>query len=136
MSEPPIPASNARPGAAPDAARPGFDAAALARLRELDPDGRHGVLQRVMSAFEASLTRMLVQLEAEQVGGDAKVVASVAHTLKSSSASVGALALSQACAEVERRLRHDEPGSLAGDIERLRVEAESALETVKAMLRT
>ena len=122
-------------GKTPLAGAVAFDAAALERLRELDPDGRHGVVQRVMTAFESSLSRMLVQLAAEREGGDAHVVASVAHTLKSSSASVGAAALSQVCADVERRLRAGDAGSLGGDIERLLQAGEGALATVKTMLR-
>lgn len=127
-STPPAPAP---PG--PDAVQ--LDAGALARLHELDPDGRHGVVERVFKAFESSLDRMLGQLQAQRGGGDAAVVASVAHTLKSSSASVGALALAQVCAEVEQRLRIGGPGSLGGDIERLLHAGEAALVAVKAMLR-
>lgn len=112
-----------------------LDAAALARLRELDPDGRHGVVQRVLKAYDGSLERMLAQLTAQRDGGDAEVVAGLAHTLKSSSASVGALALSQVCSDVERRLRDGGPGSLAGDIERLLQAGTAALAAVKAMLR-
>lgn len=112
-----------------------LDAVALGRLRELDPDGRHGVLQRVLTAFESSLMRMLVQLGAERVGGHADVVSAVAHTLKSSSASIGALALSRACADVESRLRTAAPGDLQADVERLIQEGQSALEAVRAMLR-
>lgn len=111
-----------------------LDATALARLRELDPDGRHNVLARVLGAFDASLSRMLVQLTAEREGGDAGVVASVAHTLKSSSASVGATELAQACGDVERRLRAGAPGSLQADVERLLGAGEAALLAVKAML--
>ncbi len=121
-------------GPAPAPEPTSFDAVALERLRELDPDGRHGVLQRVLTAFETSLARMLAQLAAEREVGDASVVASVAHTLKSSSASVGAVALSQACADVERRLRSGEAGSLQADIERLLRAGGDALDTVKAML--
>ncbi len=112
-----------------------LDADALARLHALDPDGRHGVVARVMKAFESSLVRVLGQLEAERDGGDAAAVASVAHMLKSSAASVGALALAQVCAEVERRLRTNGPGTLAGDIERLLHAGQAALAAVKAMLR-
>jgi HPt (histidine-containing phosphotransfer) domain-containing protein len=112
-----------------------LDAAALARLRELDPEGRLGVVERVLKAFETSLSRMIGQLQAERAGGNAGVVAAVAHTLKSSSASVGALALSRACAEVERRLRNEEPGDLGTEIERLLGESHAALAAVKAMLR-
>lgn len=122
------------PGTAP-CAPVELDAAALARLRELDPDGRHGVMDKVFKAFETSLLRMLGQLEAQREGGDPEVVARIAHTLKSSSASVGALALAQTCTEVERRLRTDGPGALGGDIERLLQAGQAALVAVKAMLR-
>ena len=111
-----------------------LDELALARLRELDPDGRHGVLRRVFSAFETSLMRMLVQLAAERENGDAGVVSAVAHTLKSSSASVGALQLSRACGDVERRLRGQLPGDLGADVERLLTQGKSALVAVRAML--
>ena len=123
------------PGPAPLPPPAPFDPVALERLRELDPDGRHGVLHRVLTAFETSLARMLVQLAAEREGGDAGVVAAAAHMLKSSSASVGAMVLSQACADVERRLRTGEAGSLDSDVDRLLRAGESALATVRAMLR-
>jgi HPt (histidine-containing phosphotransfer) domain-containing protein len=123
----------------PDPVAPQLDADALARLRELDPDGRLGVLHRVLTAFESSLARMVVQLQAELPPpggeGNAPVVATIAHTLKSSSASVGALALAAACAEVERRIRAGEPGSLHDEVPRLIAEGESALVAVRSMLR-
>ncbi len=131
--------------------RPQLDAQALARLRELDPDGRQGVVMRVLAAFDTSLARMLVQLQAEQQGapqseakseqhaaqpsGHASVVMGVAHTLKSSSASVGALALAQACADVEARLRNGDTTQLQADIVRLISEAEAALQAVGSILR-
>lgn len=128
---PPTPPAPAPSG--PDPVQ--LDAGALARLRELDPDGRHGVVERVLKAFESSLARMLVELEAQRAGGNPDAVARAAHKLKSSAASVGALALAQACAEVERRLRTGEPGTLAGDIERLLHAGRAALAAVEAMLR-
>ncbi|MBX3600906.1 MAG: Hpt domain-containing protein [Rubrivivax sp.] len=112
-----------------------LDAAALARLHELDPDGRQGIVQRVLSAFDSSLTRMLVQLGADPDRSDAAVVAALAHQIKSSAGAVGALALSAACAEVERRLRDGQPGDLAADVRRLVAEGEAAREAVRAMLR-
>jgi hypothetical protein len=112
-----------------------LDATALARLRELDPEGRHGVLQRVLGAFEASLGRMLAQLAAELERPQTAVVASVAHTLKSSSASVGALRLAAACDEVERRTRGRGEPAQRHDVERLLAEGEAALAAVRAILR-
>lgn len=120
----------------PDTLKPTLDAAALARLRELDPDGRHAVVQRVLTAFETSLTRMLAQLGAERDrGGDADVVAGIAHTLKSGAASVGALELAAACADVERRLRGGDHQHLSADIERLLAAGARALQAVASMLR-
>jgi HPt (histidine-containing phosphotransfer) domain-containing protein len=124
MSPPPTPATVA-----------GLDRQALARLQELDPDGRHGVVQRVLQAFDTSLTRMLVQLRGELGTGQPDVVAAVAHTLKSSSASVGALGLSRACAEVEARLRGGDHSALDRDITWLISEGEAALQAAGAMLR-
>jgi HPt (histidine-containing phosphotransfer) domain-containing protein len=116
-----------------------LDAGALARLKELDPDGRHGVVHRVLTAFESSLLRMLAQLQVEMTpesgGGNPQVVATIAHTLKSSSARVGALELAAACNDVERRIRSGEPASLPDDIARLLAEGEDALVAVRAMLR-
>jgi hypothetical protein len=111
-----------------------LDAAALARLHELDPQGRQGIVARVLAAFEGSLMRMLAQLAAERDGGQAQVVAAVAHTLKSSAASVGALRLASACAEVERRTRGGGPTALRHDVDWLLLEGEAALVAVRAML--
>jgi hypothetical protein len=114
-----------------------LDAAALSRLRELDPEGRNGVVRRVLATFETSLGRMLSQLAAEVDGGNAAVVASVAHTLKSSSASVGALRLAAACDEVERRARESRDAGAPAqrhDVQRLLAEGEAALAAVRAML--
>jgi HPt (histidine-containing phosphotransfer) domain-containing protein len=113
-----------------------LDANALARLHELDPDGRHGVLRRILQAFDTSLSRMLGQLAAERTGGNAAVVTYVAHTLKSSAGSVGAVELAAACAAVEAHLRGTvDSAALQADIEQLHREGEAAIEAVRAMLR-
>lgn len=112
-----------------------LDESALARLRELDPDGRHGVLQRVLTAFETSLARALGQLQEQQAAADAKTVAALAHTLKSSSASVGALTLAAVCAEVESRLRDGQTTNLRDDVGLLLAHGRAALVAVGAMLR-
>lgn len=111
-----------------------LDAQALARLRELDPQGKHGVVLKVLGAFETSLARMLVQLRAQQSQPQASVVSAVAHTLKSSSASVGALQLSKTCAEVESVIRAGQLATLDRDIGRLIADGETAMVAVKAIL--
>jgi len=75
-------------------------------------------------------------LRVESEAADAGVVAGIAHTLKSSSASVGALALAAACSDIERRLRAGAAGDLSADVQRLLAEGEAALRAVGAMLRS
>ncbi len=112
-----------------------LDAAALAKLHALDPDGQHDVVVRVLRAFETSLARMLAQLAAELDEGNPAAVSRVAHTLKSSAASVGALSLARLCAEVERRHRGGATPAWRRDVAHLLVEGHSALAAVGAMLR-
>lgn len=82
-----------------------LDAGALQRLRDLDPRGESGLLERVLDAFDESVVRFADQLRGARHAGDAAVIRHVAHTLKSSSASVGALRLAQLCVEVESLVR-------------------------------
>src|SRR2546423_1026011 len=82
-----------------------LDAAALERLRELDPKGENQLLPRVIQAFEASSTRLIPQLQEARRAHDMAGIRHVAHTLKSSSASIGALGLSQLCADIEAKIR-------------------------------
>jgi len=99
-----------------------LDADALARLRELDPGDANGLLDRVIAAYLNSLDRLLPELNAARgPGGTLDTVRQVAHTLKSSSASLGALKLSRHCAEVETLARN-------GQTERIEAEIDAMLE--------
>ena len=90
-----------------------LDAAALARLRELDPSGANKLLERVIAAYMKSLDRLLPELAAARGAAlDLAVVRHVSHTLKSSSASLGALALAQRCAEIETLARNGQSDRL------------------------
>lgn len=111
-----------------------LDAAALQRLRELDPGGGNRVVERVMRAFESSLTRLLSQASSAQIDGDKSTIAHVAHTLKSSSASVGALELSRRCSEIENRLRVGQDDDLDGLLLGMRDEGRRVLRTVQSLL--
>lgn len=82
-----------------------LDEGALSRLAELDPAGKNRLLARVLKAFEGATARLVPQLEAARAGNDLSGIRHVAHTLKSSSASIGALRLSGLCAEVEAMAR-------------------------------
>lgn len=112
-----------------------LDEPSLARLRELDPDGKNGVVRRVLSTFESSLLRQVSQLAQARDAGDTAALGLLAHTLKSSSAAVGALSLSARCADLELAARAGDSAGLPARVEQLLSEAEGVLQAVRAMLR-
>lgn len=122
------------PHSLPTSPAPALDEQALERLRQLDPDGRHGVLVRILRAYEASVQTAMEQIAAAAPRGDLRTVGELAHKLKSSSASIGALAMAACCEDVETRLREGQPFDAGADVENLLAEAGRALQAVRAML--
>jgi HPt (histidine-containing phosphotransfer) domain-containing protein len=108
-----------------------LDPKALAKLQELDPSGSSGLVARVLATYAQSLQRQLVNLQAARRDADAQGQRHVAHTLKSSSASVGALALSALCADVEQRLREGQSLDLSERLDALAAEAERVLAALR-----
>lgn len=108
-----------------------LDAEALARLQELDPTGQAGLMARVLSTYTLSLERQLGQLSTARLGADVQTQRHVAHTLKSSSASVGALQLSALCADVEHKLRDGQVEGLEAKMEALMLEAARILAALR-----
>lgn len=137
----PAPApGGAAPGAAESAATPAvgdvLDAGALDRLRELDPLGKNKLLARVSLAFQASTARLLPLLREAEQTQDMTGVRHVAHTLKSSSASLGALRLSRQCAELEAQVRLDSVENLGFQVDEIGNEIEVVLQALKKLMDT
>ena len=111
-----------------------LDGEALARLRELDPQGKNGLLPRVIRAYFDSLAKLLPELQAaRQPVLDFDKLRQVVHTLKSSSASLGALTLSQQCARVEAMARERRAEGLDAEIEALLSGIEEARAALAAL---
>jgi two-component system, sensor histidine kinase and response regulator len=102
-----------------------LDATAVSGLRDLDPQGRNGLVERVVKAFQESLARLAPQLLSALQANDATVMRHVSHTLKSSSASIGALRLSSLCAELEAAVRAGVTEGLEARVEAIRGEIEN-----------
>lgn len=139
-SEPTVPAA-LEPVTAPPASTVAdhsdlFDAEALRRLRELDPRGDNRLIERVAKAFETSVGRLLPQLDEAFKMNDSAAIMHVAHTLKSSSASIGALKLSQMCAEIETMIRRQTGEDLSTRIREVPIEADRVLLGLRQMLET
>ncbi len=113
-----------------------LDAEALQRLRDLDPSGSNHLLERVAQAFETSTNRLLPQLDEALASSDLAGVRHVAHTLKSSSASIGALKLSALCADIEGIIRNAEVQALGERVASMHGEIASVRESLRALLPT
>ena len=113
---------------------PGLDPEALARLSELDPKGENQLLERVLRAFQTSAARLMPQLEAARLSHDRATVRLVAHTLKSSSASIGALGLSQVCAQIEALIRAESADDLDPLLRTMRSALGAALNAIQRLL--
>ena len=111
-----------------------LDPVALARLRELDPTGENKLLERVLKAFQTAAARLTPQLQAARQANDRSTVRLVAHTLKSSSASIGAVALSQLCSELEVTIRNDTGEDIEPGIAAMTAALEVALQAITRQL--
>ncbi len=111
-----------------------LDPQALQRLRELDPTGASQLIERVGKAFNTSVARLVPQLRAAQAAADAAGIRHVAHTLKSSSASIGAVKLSRLCAEMEAMARQGETEGMHEQISALCIEIDAVLDALKYTL--
>lgn len=120
MTQPPVSA----PGALQAQAAPYLlDAQALANLAQLDPTGANKLLERVLTTYCSSLARLMEQLAAARRPFQADTVKLVTHTLKSSSASVGALRLAALCSQAEQALRDARLDDLPAILDTLEIEA-------------
>ncbi len=88
-----------------------LDAAVLADLRQLQMPGDPDIFQELLDLFQAETPSLLVQLVAAVAAGDADGLKRAAHSLKGSSANLGASRLA-ALGGVLERLGRD--GTTAG----------------------
>lgn len=134
VADDPVPRAPMPGVAAGGFADPVIDPQAIERLRELDPQGLQGVLSRVLRAYDNSLTRHLVDIGIARDTSDLDRLLRVVHTLKSSSAAVGAMSLSQRCADIEHIARAGRTMPDAAELDALIAEGQGVLAAVGAML--
>ena len=98
------------------------------RLPSLRPSTTSISLRLPVSLLE----RLLPQLHEARQLADHPAIYRVAHTIKSSSASIGALRLSQLCFEVENCIRLEQAGDLDTRVDAMCVELEVVLQALRA----
>ena len=109
-----------------------LDEKALARIRAMQREGAPSVLLRVIDIFLEAAPKLLAQMRAAVAGNDPLQLCRAAHSLKSSSANLGATSLSALCRELEAMGQASEILGAGLKVDLLELELESALEALKA----
>lgn len=78
-----------------------IDRSALDRLRELQPKGAPDVVASIINIYLVNSPTLLSEAQQALEAGDSATLRRASHTLKSSSATVGALMLSETCQTLE-----------------------------------
>ncbi len=139
---PPVSAEALRPGAAragpsqalPDATPSSINPSALNAIRALNPGQGEALLRRVLEAFLQDTPRQLTSLRAAAAGSDTDAIRKAAHSLKSSSANVGAEALAKMFRELEQMARAEQAEGAADLLAQLEREFQSVRQTLGNIL--
>jgi two-component system sensor histidine kinase/response regulator len=105
MAAPPDDAGQAQPSAPP--ATEQINRQALNNIRALSANNGHALLERVLQAYLEDTPSHLQTIGQAIANGNTSQMRKAAHSLKSSSANVGAEALAQRCKELEQLGRND-----------------------------
>jgi HPt (histidine-containing phosphotransfer) domain-containing protein len=111
-----------------------IDMRVIADLRELGGDDDPGLLAELIELFLSDAPARIRELETGLASGEIKLVERAAHTLKSSSANIGALNLSALCKRIEELARNQQKDaikSLVADTTKSFSEAEAVLQSLK-----
>ena len=115
----PAPVIEAKPVAEDPPRASSIDPAPINNLRALDPSGERNIVHRAITKFVDYSENLVTRLAKGIDESDADEVLRLAHSLKSSSANLGAAKLAHQCAEIEKLAA---VGRLPDDIDR-RLEA-------------
>ena len=96
---------------------------------------RGPLLAVVLAAFATSAARLRPQADAARASGDRAALRLVVHTLKSSSASIGAMRLSQLCARIESAIRLETLGDQDADLDALGCALDEVLRAIEPLLK-
>ena len=111
---------------------PVLDTDALQALRALGGDDDPSLFIEVIELYLDDARTHVTNLRAALSTGDLRLLERAAHTLKSSSANVGALAFSRLCLELEQAVRAERLQSTPGLVERAEREFQAVCEALEA----
>ena len=99
---------------------------ALDELRALDPDGSAGLLAQIITSYLSDAPELMRQIQAALAQRDLPALTRHAHTLKSTSASLGATRVSELARELETAGKNDAIDQCASVLDALAVETTAA----------
>jgi HPt (histidine-containing phosphotransfer) domain-containing protein len=111
-----------------------IDRQVLDQLGKVLTNGKPELLTRVINLYVAESPKLVQRLKTAGGAGDAKELAGAAHSLKSSSANVGANALSRHCEELEQAARRADLEEARRALARLEPEHGRVQEALQAEL--
>ena len=108
-----------------------IDESALDAIRSLQRPGKPDILARIVNMYMEKSPELISAIREGVAANDCDKVKMAAHTLKSSSAYVGASAMAEACSRVEAKASNDQLGEAADDIENVSSGFTSTVEQIK-----
>ena len=106
-----------------------IDRAALDSLREIERSGKANMVKRIIDSYLSDAPKLIRAMKQAAEADNRPDLARAAHTLKSSSANLGALGLSNLCGELELTARNanGDTRQLIADVESLYCSVQTAL---------
>jgi CheY-like chemotaxis protein len=129
--QPPPPASVRRAVAAD--ADTVLDLSVLDRIRDMEKRGAERLLERLIKTYLATAAKLVADADAALESGDAQALRHAVHTLKSSSANLGATVLAQHFAGLESHARARQIAAARRDWPAARGEYERAATALQAI---
>jgi len=110
-----------------------LDHSAIDAVRQLDPDGQDRLLSRLIALYRDDSSQLLADIENALKVGDTESVARAAHTLKSSSANLGAANVAAIARQIEHAARGGDITELPTSMTKLRAQRTVALSELEAL---
>jgi signal transduction histidine kinase/CheY-like chemotaxis protein len=110
-----------------------LDHSAIVAVRQLDPDGNDRLLSRLIALYRDDSSQLLADIDNGMKVSDAEAVARAAHTLKSSSANLGATNVATVARQIEHAARGGDLKDLASSLTKLRAQRTVALSELEAL---
>ena len=110
-----------------------LDHSAIEAVRQLDPDGQDRLLSRLIALYRDDSSQLLADIDNAMKVGDAEGVARAAHTLKSSSANLGATNVAAIARQIEHSARSGDIAELPASMTKLRAQRTVALSELEAL---